>query len=410
MENFAKKLGWPIEGSAVPSHSSVGETTEDVIARVVKREIARFGGSGNTGTGNTGTGNTGGVVSRESLAKLLGLWMVRSETQPQATMHGVPVVWLDPSGKATPAPAPVPATPGEPEKKVVTPAAPTFSSAGKSYTIPATEGVTYQVEGRDVTGTVSVEPPKTVTITAKPKPGFMFAVGAPVSWSYSFEAATNAFDDAVMPLTSYMRLDDAPGTTAPRDRGTAPLNLVSKYSDRLAPGGAGIGVGATSAKATSSAYLFASYAPADVTTFTIGVLVKMNNAATNAVHLGALWDNSMPSFSVITGKGSTTNSIDFRYKGSATVTKGTAPAFANGDLALLALTFDGSTLRGWVNGVEVASIPWAGNTSGNSNLKLVEWTVQDNQELLMAGLFFQKNEVKSAEWMRAAVAAAKRGA
>lgn len=355
-------------------------------------------------------GGAGGEVTPEAVAKAFGVWVVRSESQPAATMHGVPVVWVDPSGKAQPAPAPVPATPGEPEKKTVTPAAVTFSSTGKSYTVPAVEGVIYQVDGRDVTGTVSVEPPKSVTVTAKPAAGYVFQVGAPVSWSYAFEAASNPFDDAVLPLTSYMRLDDAPGTTAPRDRGTAPLNLVSKYSDRLVPGGAGIGVGATSAKANGSAYLFASYAPVDVTTFTIGVLVKMNNAATNAVRLGALWDNSMPRFEVVTSKGATASGIDFGYKGSGTVTKGTAPAFANGDLALLAVTFDGSTLRGWINGVEVASIPWAGNTSGNTFLKLVDWTVQDNQDLLMAGLFFQKNEVKSSDWMKAAVAAAKRGA
>ena len=357
-------------------------------------------------------GSGAGAVSAETVAKAFGLWVVRSETQPPATMHGVPVVWVDPSGKATPAPAPVPATPGEPEKKVVTPAAVTFSSAGMSYTVPTVEGVTYQVDGRDVTGTVSVEPPNTVTITAKPKTGYVFAVGAPVSWSYSFEAATNAFDDAVMPLTSYLRLDDAPGTTAPRDRGTAPLNLVSKFSDRLVAGGAGIGVGATSAKANGSAYLFASYAPADVTTFTIGVLVKMNKGATNAVRLGALWDNTMPRFNFVTAKGSTASTVDFDYKGSGTVTKNAAAnlSIADGDLALLAVTFDGSTLRGWVNGVEAASVPWAGNTSGNTFLKLVDWTVQDNQELLMAGLFFQKNEVKSAEWMKAALSAAKRGA
>lgn len=63
-----------------------------------------------------------------------------------------------------------------------------------------------------------------------------------------------------------------------------------------------------------------------------------------------------------------------------------------------------------MNGVEAASIPWAGNTSGNTFLKLVDWTVQDNQDLLMAGLFFQKNEVKTGAWMQAALAAAKRGA
>ena len=49
MKNFAEKLGWPFEGSAVPSQSSVADSTEDVIARVVKKELARFGGTGNTG-------------------------------------------------------------------------------------------------------------------------------------------------------------------------------------------------------------------------------------------------------------------------------------------------------------------------------------------------------------------------
>ena len=49
MENFAQKLGWPFEGSSVPAQSSVADTTEDVVARVVKKELARFGGTGNTG-------------------------------------------------------------------------------------------------------------------------------------------------------------------------------------------------------------------------------------------------------------------------------------------------------------------------------------------------------------------------
>ena len=49
MENFAQKLGWPFEGSSVPARSSVADTTEDVVARVVKKELARFGGTGNTG-------------------------------------------------------------------------------------------------------------------------------------------------------------------------------------------------------------------------------------------------------------------------------------------------------------------------------------------------------------------------
>ena len=49
MENFAQKLGWPFEGSSVPARSSVADTTEDVVARVVKKELTRFGGTGGTG-------------------------------------------------------------------------------------------------------------------------------------------------------------------------------------------------------------------------------------------------------------------------------------------------------------------------------------------------------------------------
>ena len=49
MKNFAEKLGWPFGGSPVPAQSSVADTTEDVIARVVKKELTRFGGTGNTG-------------------------------------------------------------------------------------------------------------------------------------------------------------------------------------------------------------------------------------------------------------------------------------------------------------------------------------------------------------------------
>ena len=49
MKNFAEKLSWPFGGSAVPAQSSVADSTEDVVARVVKKELARFGGTGNTG-------------------------------------------------------------------------------------------------------------------------------------------------------------------------------------------------------------------------------------------------------------------------------------------------------------------------------------------------------------------------
>ena len=423
MENFAKKLGWPFEGSAVPSHSSVADTTEDVIARVVKKELARFGG------GNTGTGNTGGGANQESLAKLLGLWFVRSETAPPTTMFGVPVVWVDASGRvtpipspatpipspATPTPAPVTPTPVTPAPAPVVkqahPVPPTFSSAGKSYTVPTVEGVTYQVEGRDVTGTVQVTPPKTITVVAKPKQGYSFPVGTLTSWSFEFEETRSPFDDAVLPITSYLRLDDAAGATVPRDRGTSPLTLISKYGGAFTPGAPGIGIGATAARVTGNGSIVAQFNPSDVHAYTVVSVHKVNRQHTQAITLTSLWSNGMPSLLCLTAKGGgTAATVNFQNAGGAKATTvNPAPALADGDLVVMVQTWDGTTIHGFINGVEVATIPWAGSTSTNDALKLVSWSAPGG-EISIAGLGFQKGEAKSAEWVRAAYEAAKRGA
>ena len=417
MENFAKKLGWPIEGSAVPSHSSVAETTEDVIARVVKKEIARFGGSG-----NTGTGNTGGVVSQESLAKLLGLWFVRSETAPPTTMFGVPVVWVDASGRVTPIPSPATPTPAPVTPAPVTPAPapvvkqarpepPTFSGSGKSYTVPVVEGVSYEEGGRVVTGTVAVVPPKTVTVVAKPKQGYSFPVGTISSWSFEFDTASSPFDDAVLPLTSYFRLDDAPGATTPRDRGITPLTLITKYGNTLTPGAPGIGIGATSARATGNGYILAQFNPSEVRAYTAISVHKVNRKYTQSRSAAALWSNSMPSLLVMTVKDGDRTVVNFQSGGGATTTTvNPAPTLADGDIAVLVQTWDGTTIHGYVNGVEVITIPWAGSASTNDALKIASWGAPDSSEIHLAGVGFLKGEAKSAEWVRAAYEAAKQGA
>ena len=433
MENFAKKLGWPFEGSSVPAQSSVADTTEDVVARVVKKELARFGG-----TGNTGTGNTGGVANQESLAKLLGLWFVRSETAPPTTMFGVPVVWVDASGRvtpipsrATPTPAPVtpppapvtpppapvtpppaPVTPPPaPVVKQVRPEPPTFSGSGKSYTVPVVEGVSYEEGGRVVTGTVAVEPPKTITVVAKPKQGYSFPVGAFSSWSFEFEAASSPFDDAVLPLTSYLRLDDAPGATVPRDRGTSPLTISTKYGGVFTPGAPGIGIGATSARATNRGYILAQFNPSGMRAYTMVSVHKISREHTQSVGGPSLWSNGMPTLLVMTVKGENRTVVNFQSAGGATTTTvNPVPALADGDLVVLVQTWDGTTIHGYVNGVEVATIPWAGSTSTNDALKLVSWSVSDTGEIDLAGVGFHKDEAKSAEWVRAAYEAAKRGA
>ena len=50
MSNFAQKLGWSDSATFVPALSSVADTTEDIIKRVVSKELANLGGEGGSGS------------------------------------------------------------------------------------------------------------------------------------------------------------------------------------------------------------------------------------------------------------------------------------------------------------------------------------------------------------------------
>lgn len=350
-------------------------------------------------------------IEPERIAKAQGVWLVRSETEPPETMHGVPVIWVDTSNSA--------AAPSEtsgsdtplPVVKQVTPPPPVFHGEAKTYTIPAVTGVKYLVGDAEVSGTVTVQPPMTVRVVAEPQPGYAFPVGAPASWSFEFEPASSPFDNAVLPLTSYLRLDDAPGATAPRDRGTSPLTLFTKYGGNFTPGAPGIGVGATSARIINTGSVVAAFNPSDIRAYTATLVYKINRENTQLVTLMSLWSNSMPSLTVLTAKGAGTAAIvNFQNAGGAKTTNvSPAPALADGDIVVMVQTWDGTTIHGYVNGVEVAIIPWAGSTSTNDALKIINWSASGG-EIIIAGLGFQKGEAKGAEWVRAAYEAAKRGA
>lgn len=334
----------------------------------------------------------------EAVAKALGYALVVGENEPAPTTYGVRTVWFDTSN------------PG-----AFTPPAPVFSQKNKTVEIPSTKFATYKLGGAPVAAGVHRvdEPyPKTVSVTAEPAGGSKFAVGAVASWAFTFEAQVIPFDDAVLPLTSYLRFDDAAGAEKPKDRGTSPLVLVSKYNDRLVPGGAGIGVGPTAAKASGQSYQFANFAPNSMRAFTLILAVKVNRQAANIIKLGGLWSDKMPRFAITTAAGAGTGfSVDFERPNGGRVTKNAAaaPAVADGETMLMAVTWDGTTMRGYINGVEVASVPWAGLDSGNDPTKFIEWSVLNNETLGIAGFGFAKDEVKSVEWMKAALAALKRG-
>ena len=334
----------------------------------------------------------------EAVAKALGYALVVGENEPAPTTYGVRTVWLDTSN------------PSE-----FTPPAPVFSQKNKTVEIPHTKFATYKLGGNAIAAGVHRvdEPyPKTVAVTAEPAGGAKFAVGAVASWAFTYESQVIPFDDAVLPLTSYLRFDDAAGAEKPKDLGTSPLVLVSKYNDKLVPGGAGIGVGPTAAKASGQSYQFANFAPNSMRSFTLILAVKVNRQAANIIKLGSLWSGKMPQFRIATNPSPTAPlSADFFGLNSDRVTKNVSavPAVADGETMLMAVTWDGTTMRGYINGVEVASVPWAGLDSGNDHIKFIEWSVLNNQELSIAGFGFAKDEVKSVEWMKSAVAALKRG-
>ena len=60
-----------------------------------------------------------------------------------------------------------------------TPPEPTLS--GSAVTIPTVTGLDYQVDGKTVTGTITLEPGQKITVTAVARTGFKIADGAPSS-------------------------------------------------------------------------------------------------------------------------------------------------------------------------------------------------------------------------------------
>lgn len=337
-------------------------------------------------------------ITPAALAKEMGVWLVYGGAEPEPTKYGVNVVWVDTSNPSAHVPA-----------------APVFSQQAKTIEIPADRGVTYRIDGTPVeAGTSRVtEPfPKTVRVSAIAKSGFTLAVGAQTEWSFTFESVAIPYEDAVLPLTTYFRLDDEQGSTVPRDRGVAPMTLISKYNNTtFKTGGEGIGIGQSSAVVTSSGYVVANYAPSSVKAFTILVAFRVNRSATNAVKLGSLWSTKMPQLSVLTHKGmeGTALSVDFNYPNGGAVSKSpeNIPPLKHGDLAVLMCTWDGATIRGVLNGAEFISIPWAGHASGDDPLKLIEWVTQDGANLNIAGLGVLIGEAKTAGWAQAAYMAAK---
>ena len=333
----------------------------------------------------------------DAVAKVLGLWPVRSDSEPSQTMHGVPVVWIDTSN------------PG-----AYVPPAPVFSQQGKSIEIPSAKLATYKVNGQPVgAGTHRAEEPypRTVSVTAEPAGGATFAVGAVTAWTFTFEAQAIPYEDAILPLTSYWRLDDVAGTKRPRDRGTSPLTIALDVSPDYAEfGGPGIGVGPTSLTVKKGFALWANYAPASLTAFTWVAVMQWRDGAGIAVRLGGSQSNSVPSFLYFAqGDNRTIGPATFEGKGLGPVTrvKPTSQP-VDGQIIVLGYSWDGTTLRGYVDGELVATAPWSGSQVASELVKTVSLSVATGQKWNIAGVGFQNGEAKPEAWFKAATDALKR--
>lgn len=331
------------------------------------------------------------------LAKEMGVWIVYGGTEPEPTKYGVNVVWVDAIN---------------PNAHV--PAAPVFSQQAKTIEIPADRGVTYRIDGTPVeVGTSRVtEPfPKTVRVSAIAKSGFTLAVGAQTEWSFTFEAQAIPYEDAILPLTSYWRFDDPVGTKLARDRGTSPLVPFGTVPGGGELGGPGIGVGATSLTVKSNSIYWANFAPASVKSFTWVVAMQWRDSAGIQVRIGGSQTGAVPGFVFYTqGDNRTIAPLKFEGKNIGAESHPVpVKQPADGEKIVLGYTWDGTTLRGYVNGEMLISAPWSGSDVASELVKPVAWSVKPGSTWNIAGVGFQNGEAKPEGWFKAAYEALKKG-
>lgn len=334
-------------------------------------------------------------ITPAALAKEMGVWIVYGGAEPEPTKYGVNVLWVDTSNPSAHVPA-----------------APTFSQQAKTIEIPADRGVTYRIDGAPVeAGTSRVtEPfPKTVRVSAIAKSGFTLAVGAPTEWSFTFESVAIPYEDAVLPMTSYWRLDDPAGTKKPKVKGTSPLVQFAELNDSARFGAPGIGVGSTSVEITRGGIMWAEFAPASVRSFTWTAVMKWVDGAGMSIELGGSQKGTVPGMKFFAqGDGRTVAPLTFTGTGVTNVAAA-QPTLqpANGDIIHLGYTWDGKILRGYIGGELIATATWGGSTVASELIKPMSYGTGNGKTWNVAGLGFSL-DAKNAEWMKAAAGALKK--
>lgn len=267
----------------------------------------------------------------EAVAKAMGFALVAGEVEPEPTRFGVPVVWLDTRAKRDPA--------------ARQPITPLFDIAKRTYTVPEDEGVEYLVDNAlKAKGTYPVTPPAVVRIVARAKSGYTLA--GTTEWSQEFEEQVSAYELAALAMQPehYWRMDELSGV--PKDRGTSPVNLYLAGGAEYSQPNIGVGATAIRSSMTKHAFQIGNHLPSGTAAYTMAAVVK----GTGLIFQDWASKNRL----VI---------IDSTKKlANAGPTTGWAkqtdidPTQANH----VAATWDGTTLKTYLNGVEVSSVADSG--------------------------------------------------
>lgn len=251
---------------------------------------------------------------------------------------------------------------------------PQFSQANLNFTVPRTLGVRYFRNNVEVSGTMPVTPPATVTIEARPLPGY--SLEGVTSWTYAFSDPTALLKPKILSMnpTYFLPLDDPAGTVIPKHYGT--LNVPPTVTGSGSFGHAEIGGGTSW---TGPGFVLGPNDIIDGDTVCSGFFAfRVMPAATGAD--GSVSYNHFPTgndtkwrVQVTSASGGTAARLGVTF--SDTVSAGTNPGFVllPGKVNTFGFSIDASGTRVYLNGQLDRTLAATAMKSASSPTRMAGW-------------------------------------
>lgn len=248
----------------------------------------------------------------------------------------------------------------------VAPAAPTRDDAANTYTIPSQTGVTYDVDGQEAPpGTYPVgDVAKSLSVVARPLAGYRIAAGATSTWSLAFTKTpvATAYDGAVASFAPQWYLPLADAAEPLTNKGAAP-NVITWHSNsagyriNLAAEGFG-GIGSKAVENVPGSRWWVNNPTTAPAAFTVAYAVDVPRVqSTWSTRIGGAsmeFDNY--------GSSATDMWLVAKNPDGTTTASKVLPGGMPVGPHHFAATWDGATIRYYLDGVEILSI--AGTTWG----------------------------------------------